>query len=78
MVELKFDIKLDVTGLHCPLPIIKTKQCLSNLNSKKRLLVITTDPSFVIDCKVYLKQSGNKLLRSWEEAEKFYFLLRKE
>ena len=73
--DLNFDIKLDTTGLYCPLPILETKQTISNLTSKKKLLVITSDPSFDIDCKVYLRQSGNKLLKSWQVGEKFYYLL---
>lgn len=77
MMDLNFDIKLDTTGLHCPLPIIKTKQTLSKLASKKVLLVITTDPSFDIDCKVYIRQSGNKLLKSWQVGKEFYYLLSK-
>lgn len=75
MSDLKFDIKLDTTGLHCPLPIAKTKQTVSELASKKRVLVITSDPSFDIDCKVYIRQSGNKLLKSWKEGKEFYYLL---
>ena len=77
MGDLNFDIKLDTTGLHCPLPIAKTKQTLSKLTSKERLLVITSDPSFGIDCKVYIRQSGNKLLKSWQEGKEFYYLLSK-
>lgn len=77
MSGLNFDIKLDTTGLHCPLPIAKTKQTISELPSKKKVLVITSDPSFDIDCKVYIRQSGNKLLKSWQEGKEFYYLLSK-
>jgi tRNA 2-thiouridine synthesizing protein A len=77
MLNLNFDVKLDITGLYCPLPILKTKQVISNLTNNKRLLVITSDPSFYIDCKVYLRQSGNKLLKSWQVGRKFYYLLSK-
>lgn len=75
--DIGFDAKLDATGMACPLPMAKTKQTLSNLNSTNKLLVITTDPSFAIDCRVYVRQSGNKLLKSWQAGEEFYFLLRK-
>lgn len=72
-----FDVKLDTTGMHCPVPITMTKQTISKLENKKVLLVITSDPSFEIDCKVYIRQSGNKLLKSWQEDKKFYYLLSK-
>jgi TusA-related sulfurtransferase len=75
--DLVFDIKLDTTGLYCPFPIAQTKQIISKLENKKKLLVITSDPSFDIDCRVYIRQSGNKLLKSWQEDKKFYYLLSK-
>ena len=75
--DLGFDAKLDTTGLHCPFPLAQTKQLLNNLSSKQKLLVITSDPSFAIDCNVYIRQSGNKLLKSWQEGENFYYLLSK-
>jgi tRNA 2-thiouridine synthesizing protein A len=75
--DICFDAKLDTTGLYCPIPIAKTKQIISELTSKEKLLVITSDPSFDIDCKVYIRQSGNKLLKSWQEGRDFYYLLSK-
>lgn len=77
MSDLDFDIKLDTTGLYCPVPITKTKQAISELESEKNILVVTSDPSFEIDCKVYIRQSGNKLLKSWQDNKNFYYLLRK-
>ena len=75
--DICFDAKLDTSGLHCPLPIAHTKQIISKLGNNQVLLVITTDPSFDIDCKVYIRQSGNKLLKSWLDGKKFYYLLQK-
>ena len=77
MGDVTFDLKVDTTGLYCPLPIAKTKQAISELASQKRVLVVTSDPSFDIDCKVYIRQSGNKLLKSWQEGKEFYYLLSK-
>ncbi len=39
--------------------------------------MITTDPSFAIDCKVYIRQSGHKLLQSWQNGEQYYYILKK-
>ena len=72
-----FDSKLDTTGLHCPLAIVKTKEAISQLAPGGVLLVIATDPSFVIDCKAYIRQTGDELLQSWQDGEKSYYLLRK-
>lgn len=68
---------LDTTGMRCPWPIIHTKQKISELDNGEKLLVVTTDPSFYIDCEVFVRQSGNKLLNSWQEQGNIYFLLQR-
>ncbi len=68
---------LDVTSLTCPWPIIKTKQAMDKLSNDENLLVIVADPSFIIDCQVYVKKTGNKLLSSWHQGDNIYCLLQK-
>lgn len=67
--------KLDTSGENCPLPIMRTKQLASKLEPGEQLLVIATDPSFAVDCAVFVKQYGHKLLQSWEADNKHYFIL---
>jgi tRNA 2-thiouridine synthesizing protein A len=66
---------LDTCGLRCPIPIMRTKREISKLTSGSKLLVIATDPSFKLDCMVFVGQTGHKLLHFWQEDEKFYFLI---
>ena len=68
---------LDLTTLTCPWPIIKTKQAMDKLSGQENFLVIVTDPSFIIDCKVYVKKTGHKLLASWYNGNNIYCLLQK-
>lgn len=68
---------LDLTSLTCPWPIIKTKQAMDKLSYEENLLIIVTDPSFIIDCKVYLKKTGHKLLSNWSNGDNIYCLLQK-
>ena len=41
--------KLDLTGLKCPLPVLKTRKALKALSAGDRLEVHCTDPLSVID-----------------------------
>lgn len=66
---------LDTSGLRCPLPIMQTKQEISKLTNGERLLIVATDPSYQLDCQVFIRQTGHILLQSWQEGEKFYYLL---
>jgi tRNA 2-thiouridine synthesizing protein A len=72
-----FDDELDATGLNCPLPILRAKKALNNLDSGKVLRIIATDPGSVKDFEAFAKQTGNELLSSTEEGGKFMFLMRK-
>jgi tRNA 2-thiouridine synthesizing protein A len=67
--------KLDTCGEKCPLPIMRTKQVTSKLVPGEQLLVVATDPSFAVDCAVFVKQHGHKLVNSWQEGERHYFIL---
>jgi tRNA 2-thiouridine synthesizing protein A len=72
-----YDDELDATGLNCPLPILRAKKALNNLDSGKVLRIIATDPGSVKDFEAFAKQTGNELLSSTEEGGKFMFLMRK-
>lgn len=72
---MDYDHILDVSGLRCPIPIIRTKLSISKLTNGEKLLVIATDPSFTVDCNVFIRQTGHLLLNSWQEDEKLCFIL---
>jgi tRNA 2-thiouridine synthesizing protein A len=68
---MEFDQDLDVTGLNCPVPILRTKRALAELSSGQILRVRATDPGSVRDFDAFARQTGNALLRQ-ETAEGVY------
>ena len=74
----EFDQELDACGLNCPLPILRAKKALSGMDSGKVLHIISTDPGSVKDFEAFSKQTGNALLNSSEDGEKFYFFIKKK
>ena len=75
---MHFDRELDVKGLNCPLPILRTKKALSEMSSGQVLHVLATDPGSVKDFQAFAKQTGNELLSNGEVDKVFeYFLKRK-
>ncbi|MCY3804239.1 MAG: sulfurtransferase TusA family protein [Proteobacteria bacterium] len=74
----EFDQELDACGLNCPLPILRAKKALSGMDSGKVLQIIATDPGSVKDFEAFSKQTGNALLDSNEDGEKFYFRIQKK
>lgn len=62
------DDLLDVKGLLCPMPIIKTRLALNGLPVGGVLTVLVTDPASVIDFRHFCNTTGNELV-SFSEAE---------
>ncbi len=73
-----FDQELDACGLNCPLPILRAKKALAGLDSGQVLHIIATDPGSVKDFEAFAKQTGNELLESNEEGDKYHFLVKKK
>jgi tRNA 2-thiouridine synthesizing protein A len=71
------DQELDVRGLNCPLPILKTKKALNSMTSGQTLHVLATDPGSKLDFKAFAAQSGNELLEVVETDGVFSFLVKK-
>ena len=75
---MEFDRDLDVKGLNCPLPILRTKKTLADMDSGQVLRVQSTDPGSLKDFPAFARQTGNELVAQNEEGNTFvYFLKRK-
>jgi tRNA 2-thiouridine synthesizing protein A len=74
---MNFDKELDARGLNCPLPILRTKKSLGELQSGQILKVHSTDPGSVKDMQAFTKQTGNELLSPAENDGESIFLMRK-
>ena len=76
MTTATADRELDVKGLNCPLPILRAKKALGELQSGQVLKVIATDPGSVKDFQAFCRQTGNELL-SHTEGTEFVFFMKK-
>jgi tRNA 2-thiouridine synthesizing protein A len=68
---MEFDKELDATNLNCPLPILRCKKGLSEINTDQVLKIMATDPGAVKDFQAFCKQTGHELLK-FDEAEGIY------
>jgi len=69
--------EVDASGLNCPMPILRAKKALKELQSGDILRIIATDPGSVKDFEAFAKQTGNELLESTKEGDAFVYRLRK-
>ncbi|WP_370635429.1 sulfurtransferase TusA family protein [Pontibacillus sp. HN14] len=68
---------LDVKGMACPMPIIKTKKSIQELNSGDVLEVQTTDQGAVADLSAWAKSGGHEVVDHKEEDGVITFWIRK-
>ena len=74
---IKEDLILDCSGLLCPMPIVKTSKAMKELQPGQILKMIATDAGSPPDIEAWSRQTGNELLRTTTEDNKFVFFLRK-
>jgi len=55
-------LALDLTGLNCPMPVLKTKKFLSNLASGTEVQITTSDPASLYDLQEFCQKTGHILL----------------
>ena len=75
---MNIDKEIDTRGLNCPLPILKAKKALADMQSGQLLKVVATDSGSVRDFQAFAKQTGNALLAHTAENGEFTFLMRRK
>ncbi len=71
------DRELDVTGLDCPLPILRTKRELVRMDTGQVLRVLATDPHSVVDFLAFTEKTANRMVDYWDTDGVYYFLVEK-
>lgn len=71
-MDLNADIELDLSGLQCPMPLLKTKLALNNMETEQVLKVVATDPGSEKDFHLFAEQSNHQIL-NFEKHDKAYF-----
>ncbi len=69
--------KLDARGLNCPLPILRTRKAINQMESGQLVEVTATDPGSIKDMEAFCTQTGNRLVSSSEADNSFVFLIEK-
>ena len=74
---MNIDKEIDTRGLNCPLPILKAKKALNDMQTGQLLKVVATDAGSVRDFQAFAKQTGNELLSHSEVDKVFVFYMRR-
>ncbi len=69
--------EVDTRGMNCPLPILKAKKALAELESGQLLKVVATDPGSMRDFQAFTRQTGHELVAQETVGAEFIHVLRR-
>lgn len=69
--------RLDLTGLRCPLPALKTRKALKSILPGRFLEVLCTDPLSVIDIPNLIRETGDRVEITERDDKRIVFLIEK-
>ena len=75
--NMDYDHEVDATGLKCPLPILRCKKGLNEIQSGQILKIIATDPGSKKDFDAFCRQTGHELLSLEDDHGVITFFIKK-
>jgi tRNA 2-thiouridine synthesizing protein A len=74
---MDIDKEIDTRGLNCPLPILKAKKALTDMQTGQLLKVVSTDSGSVRDFQAFSRQTGNELVEQQTVGTEYIHVLRR-
>jgi len=72
------DLEVDARQLACPLPLLKARQALRNVEMSERVRVLTTDAGSLKDFVSFAQLTGNVLEGFCIQDDYYCFVIRKQ
>ncbi|MFN4090525.1 MAG: sulfurtransferase TusA family protein [Alphaproteobacteria bacterium] len=68
---------LDLRGLKCPLPVLRTRKAMRDVPAGEVVTVLADDPASVIDFPVFCHEAGLELVAERRDGAELAFDIRK-
>ena len=69
--------KLDVSGHKCPLPVLRLRRMMENIDKGEMVELIATDPMTLIDIPNFCREAGHSIENVDESKEYILYLIKK-
>ena len=76
-MKINADIEIDLSGLHCPMPLLKAKLALNSMDSTQVLKIIATDPSSEKDFYMFVDQTDHQILDFQKDDSAYFYWIKK-
>ena len=70
-------MELDTKGMNCPMPILKAKKAMKDLDAGSTLKIFATDPGSVDDFGAFCRTGGHELVENTEADGVFTYIIKK-
>lgn len=75
--ELKVDLKLDLKGLACPLPVVRVGKSIKDVPVGGLIEAVATDPGALADFPAWAKTSGHEIVKTERDGANLTFFIRR-
>ncbi len=76
-MDINVDVMLDLSGLQCPMPLLKAKLALNNMLPQQILKVVATDPGSEKDFHLFVNQSNHHILHFQKDQQAYFYWIQK-
>ena len=76
-MEINVDIEIDLSGLQCPMPLLKAKLALNTMESAQVLKVVATDPGSEKDFHMFVDQTKHQILDFQKDDSAYFYWIKK-
>ena len=76
-MKINADIEIDLSGLQCPMPLLKAKLALNSMGSTQVLKIIATDPSSEKDFYMFVDQTDHQILDFQKDDSAYFYWIKK-
>ena len=76
-MDINVDVMLDLSGLQCPMPLLKAKLALNNMLPQQILKVVATDPGSEKDFHLFVNQSNHHILHFQKDQRAYFYWIQK-
>ncbi len=77
-MQIEYQHDIDTLGLHCPLPLLRLKKALVEINSGDVVRLRATDPAAHLDIGVFAEKTGHQIIEFYTKDDIQYFFIQKK
>lgn len=74
---MKANVVVDVTGLFCPMPVIRTSEAIKNVDAGGIVEVVSDDPAIEHDLPAWCKSQGHTIESKQTDGRVYRYWVKK-